>query len=438
MAFCLNMSNNNESGFFPTFGQEAIAMQERITIHELTAKVLAGFKQAGFSDTTIWRTYMPLIGVIENYFRKTDHIYYDPAVTEEFIQLQQERYKRGELSSSYRMYRSAARRMNEVYMTGKISVPSMVNPSRYVLNEEHGRLLDSFLHWKQYGSNTRDDALWAVRKYLCFLETKGLSFISDASVDDARTFLLQTASEVKLSTLHTLLLYLRHFHIFLKETGVPAPDCVELFSYKVYREMPIQSYVTDEELDAILGVIDTNTPKGKRNLAIILLAASTGMRACDIIRLKLSDIDWRKGEIRIVQRKTKRTVVLPLIPEAGAALKDYILHARPDADCPELFLRYQPPHVAIMDATTIGDMFQNYQKKAGIVRQPFDGKGFHGLRRRLAKKLIVTGTPLTTVAQILGHNDLRSSRQYLSLDTGNLKECALDFSDIPMVRRKKK
>ncbi len=80
-------------------------------------------------------------------------------------------------------------------------------------------------------------------------------------------------------------------------------------------------------------------------------------------------------------------------------------------------------------------MFKSYQKQAGIVRQPFDGKGFHGLRRRLAKKLLVSGTPLTTITQILGHEDIQSSRQYLSLDTDNLKECALDFSGIPVERR---
>lgn len=75
-------------------------------------------------------------------------------------------------------------------------------------------------------------------------------------------------------------------------------------------------------------------------------------------------------------------------------------------------------------------MFRKLQKRAGIQRQAFDGKGFHGLRRRLAKKLLVTGTPLTTVSQILGHTDLSSARQYLSLDSSNLKECALSFEGI--------
>ena len=262
--------------------------------------------------------------------------------------------------------------------------------------------------------------------------------VSESTIEDAKEFLFRTAQEVKVSTLHTLLLYLQHFHLFLKDAGIPAPDCVELFSYKVFREMPIQSYVSDAELEAILSVIDKDTVKGKRDLAIILIAATTGMRACDIIRLRLSDIEWQRGKIRFVQRKTKRTVVLPLVPAAGSALKDYILNARPEADCSEVFIRLTPPHAFLMDAVSIGDIFQKYQKKAGIERQPFDGKGFHGLRRRLAKKLIVNGTALTTVAQILEHNDLSSSRQYLSLDTSNLKECALDFSGIPFERRAKR
>lgn len=83
--------------------------------------------------------------------------------------------------------------------------------------------------------------------------------------------------------------------------SLPALYCVDLFSYKVYREMPIQSYVTDNELEAVLNVIDMDSDKWKRDKVIILLAASTGMRACDIIRMQLTDIDWRRGEIRIVQ-----------------------------------------------------------------------------------------------------------------------------------------
>lgn len=406
-------------------------MEDIITIHQLTGRLVAELKKGGFSETTIWRCYMPHVGTIENYYEKTNQLKYDPAITDEFVQYQKERMKRGEISN-YRDYLLAAERLNEVYMTGTISVPKVIHGTKYILNEENGKLLDHFLEWKQYGDNTRDDAIWAVRKYLFHFQQCGHESISDVTVEEARQFLLHVASEVKVSTLHTLLLYLKYFHIYLREHSIPAPDCVDLFNYTVYREMPIQSYVTDAELEAVLNVIDRETFMGIRNYAIIMLAATTGMRACDVIRMKLSDIDWRKGEIKVNQKKTGRFIAFPLTSDVGKALKDYILNARPVSDCPEVFLSLRPPHAAMMDAVAVGDMFSKYQKKAGIVRQPFDGKGFHGLRRRLAKKLIVNGTPLTTVAQILGHSDLHSVRQYLSLDTGNLRECALDFSGIPV------
>ncbi len=73
-------------------------------------------------------------------------------------------------------------------------------------------------------------------------------------------------------------------------------------------------------------------------------------------------------------------------------------------------------------------------KKAGIERHAFDGKGFHGLRRRLARNMLVTGTPVTTIAQVLGHESMETAKQYLSLDSRNLKECALNFSCIPLER----
>ena len=80
-------------------------------------------------------------------------------------------------------------------------------------------------------------------------------------------------------------------------------------------------------------------------------------------------------------------------------------------------------------------MFKDYERRAGIERHPFDGKGFHGLRRRLAKKLLVSGSSLAMVAQVLGQEDIQSALQYLALDTGNLKECALSFNGIPVNRR---
>lgn len=200
--------------------------------------------------------------------------------------------------------------------------------------------------------------------------------------------------------------------------------------------MPIQGYVTDVELEKTISIINPKTQTGCRDIAIILLAASTGMRACDIIRLKLTDIDWLKDEIKIKQDKTDVTVALPLMPDVGRMLQRYILKYRPSAtNCEEVFLRCAAPRIAITDASSLGSMMKKYQKRAGVERNPFDGKGFHGLRRHLAHGLLTTGTTPTTIAQILGHTDVGSVRQYLVLDVKELKECAVSFTGIEMIRK---
>lgn len=407
-----------------------------VTIGELVAQMAAKAKDLGYSETTIWRNWMPRAGIIAKYYKDQGLCLYEPAVTDEFVRGLEKRYKAGDVSYNYlKKIRQIARRLNEFRITGTLRIDTTLHGTGYILTSHNERLVDLFVAHEGYGANTQDDAEWAVRKYLCYFERLGHEALTAVTVEDVQQFILKTASEVRTSTLHDLFLYLRHFHVFLKEIGMAAPDCEELFSNRVYREMPIQGYVTDEELERILNVIDISTEVGKRNRAIILLGATTGLCACDIIRLKLTDIDWRKGEIRVEQSKTGQSVRLPLLGEAGAAIQDYILNARPQNGCPELFLRCHAPKTSIMDATCIGTMFKDYERRAGIERQPFDGKGFHGLRRRLAKKLLVSGSPLTMVAQVLGQEDMQSALQYLALDTSNLKECALNFSGIPVGRR---
>lgn len=410
--------------------------QNNVTINELIASLLSEFERSGYSKCTIWRHYDHILGSYRNYYRSVGQTIYDPKITDEYVRIQEDRFRRGEIQKTrLKEVKMGRKKLNTYYLTGKVLLDFEKERPDYELNEYYERLVDQFVVYRGYSPKAARDAAWVVRKYLRHFEINGHDTLALASVNDVRNYILKIGTEVRVSSLHNVLLYLKYFHIFLKETGIPAPDGVELCSYHVYRDMPVQSYVTDVELERILNVIDTSTVIGKRNRALILLAANTGLRACDIIKIKLTDIDWRKGEIRLVQRKTGRTVYVPLLNDVGTALQDYILNARPHTPgAQEVFLRERPPKTAIEDASSIGDMFKCYQRKAGVERKPFDGKGFHGLRRRLAKKLVVNSTPLTTISQILGHDDPASVRQYLSLDTDNLKECALSLTGITVER----
>ena len=409
--------------------------QKQVTVNELVSMAIDELLRTGFSKRTVYGVYYPRFRQLAKYYEDSGITYYSIEVTDEMLKLYQERFERKEISSTrMRMIRTTARRMNQLFITGSIHMP-WTPETEFLLTPDNENLIDRYLDGRDYSTKARHDARWVIRKYVHHFEKLGHNTLEDVTLDEVREFILKTAKEVRPSSLHNILMYLKYFHRFLKENSIQAPECEELFSYTVYRDMPIQGYITDDDLEKIYSVIDMDSAMGKRDYAIISLAATTGLRAADIIKLKLEDINWEKSELSFIQSKTGGAIALPLIEETADAIKNYILNARPESECNEIFLRIQPPCYAMTDSSTIGTFFRVYERKAGITRQAFDGKGFHGLRRRLAKKLLLSGTPVTSIAQILGHTELRSVRQYLSLDNTNIKECALCFDGIEVKRK---
>ena len=404
-------------------------------VDEMIPQVLDILETYGYSKRTLWMNMYGEFSRIKSFYQRQGTLVYDPEITEECVREATEQYREGRIQRSfYNTVRKAASRLNEYYHTGTLEWSCNKRNTKYTLCDEFNRLLDAFLHSRDFHKNTKWDFAWAVRRYLYFFEQMGFRRMADVTMKHVRQFIVAAAPEMTDGSLHNLLCYIRQFHIFLQENGEAAPDCIELLSYPIPRKARIKGYITDDELVRIMAQINTKTAMGKRDAAIISLGATTGLRAVDIVHLRLEDIDWRKGEIRISQSKTSESLSLPLVHETGELIKDYILNARPAAAYGEIFLRARAPICPLADGVPVGDMFDQYAKKAGIERKPYDGKTFHGLRRHLAKNLIVSGVPVTTIAQILGHQSMESVKQYLSLDGQNLKECALDFSAIPLAR----
>lgn len=406
-----------------------------VTITEMLPKIMDILESYGYEKHYLWGTMYGNFSCIARYYRDRGIVYYDPSVTNAFLKDFKVRYRNKEFARTYySTVCKAASRLNEFFYNGTLEWNCNKRGTKFELNQEYTRLLDAFLSSREFHRNTKWDFAWAIRKYLHYHQMRGLTSLDQVNVNDTRQFIIDTAKGVTAGSLHNLLCYIRQFHIFLRETGEPTPDCVALLSYHVPRKMPVRDYVTDDELDLLMEQIDCNTIQGKRDKAIISLGATTGLRAIDIVQLKLTDIDWYKGEIHLRQSKTGGILSLPILPETGEAIKDYILNGRPELDIPEIFLRVKAPIQALDDGVAIGYVFDQYAIRAGIRRRAFDGKSFCGLRRRLARNMLISGTPITTIAQVLGHEGMETAKQYLSLDSQNLKECALDFSGIPLER----
>lgn len=181
---------------------------------------------------------------------------------------------------------------------------------------------------------------------------------------------------------------------------------------------------SNNEIQRVIESIDTLSAAGKRDYAIIVMALFTGLRSVDIRNLKLSDIDWEKDLIHLIQHKTNRELVIPLLPVVGNATADYILNGRPESKEPYVFLSHGRGSIGEpMGTGTIINRMRIYLNESGVKKCGFDGRDFHALRKTFATNLLVSGAPLESVASALGDAGVQAAKPYLALDDENLRLC---------------
>lgn len=191
-----------------------------------------------------------------------------------------------------------------------------------------------------------------------------------------------------------------------------------------YRENIITSY-NEIEIAKLLDSIDISDKIGKLRNAIMCLFIYYGMRVGDVVNLKFENIDWENKRISIVQQKTKQPLELPLIDNVKYPLLDYIKNGRSDSiDKDYIFIRTVPPYTKY-STSGIYYLIQKVFKDSQI--NTLDKHhGPHSLRSSLATNLIRNNISLGEICQILGHSTTKTTEQYITKDTTNLKELSLE------------
>jgi len=193
-----------------------------------------------------------------------------------------------------------------------------------------------------------------------------------------------------------------------------------------YKRIP--SVYSDDEISTILESVDRSNKAGKRNYAILLLAARLGMRASDISFLRFENVDFNKAIIEFTQRKTGVISQLPLLPEIAEALQDYINNARGDSIEPYIFLTLRKSITPQLSSVGISNVTARHFRQSGI---EFGDRhhSTHALRTSLASGLVAENVPYEAVRTILGHEDHNAITHYVKFDTESLRSCALE---VPM------
>lgn len=338
-----------------------------------------------------------------------------------------ERYFNGDMKRRYheRAKREVERFVNYAFSGNSNMQPSPLRGARQKLLPEFEQIAEEFLSGK-FHPNTRCDMRWATHKYFAWLAEQGHENLNAIGAVQLQKFLLYCSERYAPSSIHDIRVYLKKLYAFLFATGRAETDYCELLSFTVNRENRVFPSLPKSDIAKLLDAIDRTSVKGKRNYAIMMLGTVLGLRACDVTALKLADIDWLRGEIRVLQSKTLNPVSLPLTQDVGEALQDYILNARPGSEAKEIFLRIKAPYTALVAAVTVGEIYAECCAVAGL---PVN-KRFHNLRRSLGTSMVSNGVSVYDVAQVFGDRNIESTKPYLATDMEHLKMCALTFDDI--------
>jgi len=240
---------------------------------------------------------------------------------------------------------------------------------------------------------------------------------------DLDAFVKELANRVSKSTVADACSSLRSFLRFLRTTGRLHTDLAEgvmaprfRLSARPPRTLPWQ------DVKRILRSIPRSEPPGRRDFAMLLLLATYGFGAAEVLGLRLEDVEWQAGILRARRPKTKVSIELPLLPAVARALTAYLRWERPPAKgVGRLFLSKNMPYSPITSGA-IRHRIRHYALKAGVVA---DVIGAHAFRHSHASSQVDAGANLKIVSEILGHRSSSSTSVYVRVAIQRLRGVGL-------------
>ena len=288
--------------------------------------------------------------------------------------------------------------------------------------EEPGHYLARFLVWlRRYrgiGERTIQSYRKAMRVLLPHLGDDPGRYSATLIRNTVRCRLETASRELVRRETSALRLYLR----FLALDGLCRPGLVGAVpTVPQQRFSTLPRHLPRDDIEHIIASCDVTTPMGLRDRAIVLLLARLALRAGDVAYLRLNDIDWDNAVVR-VSGKSRRAAVLPLPQDVGAAVKDYILHARPVVDAEKVFLRMMPPLHQPLASGGVSAVAQAAIKRSGVKAEGLPAG--HVFRHSAATNLLRDNTPLEVISTLLRHQSTQTTAIYARVDVRMLREVA--------------
>jgi site-specific recombinase XerD len=242
----------------------------------------------------------------------------------------------------------------------------------------------------------------------------------DASV--VRQSLLRTIKPLSCGYAKTYVIALRAFLRFLAAQG----RCRAHLDRAVptvpeWKLSALPRYLEADDVERLIASCDLSKPCGVRDRAILLLLARLGLRAGDITAMRLGDLDWCGGTVRVLGKERKE-VRLPLPQDAGDALIEYLVKVRPRVDVDRVFLCVHAPVRPFAGSASVSDIVRLALQRADIQNPP--SRGAHLLRHSAATAMLRFGASLDLVAAVLRHESADMTAHYAKVHIEMLRQIA--------------
>ena len=242
-----------------------------------------------------------------------------------------------------------------------------------------------------------------------------------------RSFFLDCAGRCGEGTVEKLTTSLRAFLRYLAVEGRCRAGLADVVpAYAHWRLADLPRYLAGEQVNRLIAASDGEVVGRRRDRAILLLLARLGLRAGDVAQLRLDDIEWETGSLR-VSGKSRYEVRLPLPQDVGDAIAAYLAD-RPSA-CPSdhVFLRNIAPFRPFRNGDGVSSVVRRLMQRAGVVAPV---KGAHVLRHTAATEMLRHGVPLEKIGLVLRHRGVDTTARYAKADVALLKQIAQPWPEV--------
>lgn len=370
--------------------------------------------------------------ILLNQFMQINDLAYSPQMSETWLGLLKNRLKK----TQFRVFRRSLKLLESIMLTGEVETGCFVykpSPLEGVPSWCRELVVTFLADRTREGKSpsTIKGDLFACIRFLRCIDIQGVSKIQELTPQLIMEFSAQDIHKTP-SSKNCFNGKIRNFLHFLASLEM-IPISLTLAMTSTYAEtVRIVKVLSSDQKQALKTYIKhSSTPMELRNAAMISLGLNLGLRACDVINLRFSDVIFFNKTVSLIQQKTGVPIRLPLPTGTGNSIYRYIREGRPQAaDSPYIFVPHQKRNsnkrLKTCCACSRALFLALSNSDSEIV------SSFHVLRKTFASNLLAANNPVSIIASALGHSGIKAVDPYLETDKERMGLCPIGLSGIEL------